>query len=115
MNDNVNHPAHYTSGKFETIEIIQDKLTPEMFEGFCVGNVLKYITRYKLKNGIEDLKKARWYLDKVISVMQAKDNIETISIALAPAGKAAKKGARALKKLAKSLRENKGGGNEIQN
>lgn len=64
--DNVNHPAHYTSTKIET----QDKLTPEAFEGFCVGNVLKYLTRYRQKNGVEDLKKARWYLDKIIGVKE---------------------------------------------
>lgn len=68
--DNVNHPAHYTSTKIETIAIIQDKLTPEAFEGFCVGNVLKYLTRYRQKNGVEDLKKARWYLDKIIRVKE---------------------------------------------
>lgn len=71
--DNVNHPAHYTSTKIETIEIIQDKLTPEAFEGFCIGNVLKYLTRYRQKNGVEDLKKARWYLDKIISVKEGKE------------------------------------------
>lgn len=68
--DNVNHPTHYTSTKIETIEIICDKLSAEAFEGFCIGNVLKYVTRYKLKNGLEDLKKARWYLDKIISVQE---------------------------------------------
>lgn len=68
--DNVNHPTHYTSTKIKTIEIIRDKLTAEAFEGFCIGNVLKYVTRYKLKNGLEDLKKARWYLDKIISVQE---------------------------------------------
>ena len=68
--DNVNHPTHYTSTKIETIEIIRDKLTAEAFEGVCIGNVLKYVTRYKLKNGLEDLKKARWYLDKIISVQE---------------------------------------------
>ena len=41
--DNVNHPTHYTSTKIETIEIIRDKLTAEAFEGFCIGNVLKYV------------------------------------------------------------------------
>ena len=68
--DNVKHPAHYTSTMIETIEIIQDKLTPEAFEGFCIGNVLKYLTRYRQKNGVEDLKKASWYLDKIISVKE---------------------------------------------
>lgn len=68
--DNVNHPKHYTSTKIETIDIIQDKLTAEAFEGFCIGNAMKYLTRYKLKNGLEDLQKARWYLDKIISVKE---------------------------------------------
>lgn len=68
--DNVNHPTHYTSTKIETIEIIRDKLTAEAFEGFCIGNAMKYLTRYKLKNGLEDLQKARWYLDKIISVKE---------------------------------------------
>lgn len=68
--DNVNHPTHYTSTKIETIEIIRDKLSAEAFEGFCIGNVLKYVTRYKLKNGLEDLQKARWYLDKIIRVKE---------------------------------------------
>ncbi|MCD8372031.1 MAG: DUF3310 domain-containing protein [Clostridia bacterium] len=72
--DNVNHPTHYTSGKYETIDVIQDKLTDEQFEGFCVGNVIKYVTRYKQKNGLEDLEKARWYLDKIISVKKGKEN-----------------------------------------
>ena len=66
----VNHPAHYTSTKIETIDIIQDKLTAEAFEGFCIGNVLKYLTRYRQKNGLEDLQKARWYLDKIIRVKE---------------------------------------------
>lgn len=68
--DNVNHPAHYTSGKVETIDFIQDKLPPEMFEGYCVGNVMKYITRYQRKNGVEDLKKAAWYLDRIIKELE---------------------------------------------
>lgn len=68
--DNVNHPSHYKSGKFETIDIIEDKTTPEMFEGFCIGNVLKYVTRYRGKNGIEDLKKAEWYLKKIIDFIE---------------------------------------------
>lgn len=76
MSDNVNHPAHYTSGTIETIKVIQDKMTAEMFEGFCVGNVIKYVTRYRKKNGVEDLKKARWYLDKIIETLSKTDKKE---------------------------------------
>ena len=64
--DTVNHPSHYTQGKFEVIEIIEDSLADDGFEGYCIGNVLKYIMRYRYKNGIEDLKKARWYLGYLI-------------------------------------------------
>lgn len=76
MSDNVNHPAHYTSGGIETIQVIQGKMTAEMFEGFCVGNVIKYVTRYRKKNGVEDLKKARWYLDKIIETLSKTDKKE---------------------------------------
>lgn len=63
VNDIVNHPSHYTTGEIEVIDYIVDKLTPEQLEGYCVGNSLKYISRYRHKNGIEDLKKAVWYLN----------------------------------------------------
>lgn len=68
--DNINHPAHYTIGKVEVIDYIQDKMTPEMFEGFCVGNAMKYLSRYRLKGGLEDLKKAEWYLNRLIKMME---------------------------------------------
>lgn len=68
--NNVDHPPHYTTGKIETIDYIEDKLTEEMLEGYFVGNILKYLSRYKHKNGIEDLKKARWYLDRMIGRMK---------------------------------------------
>lgn len=64
--DNVNHPSHYTQG-IEVIDILKDKLTPEQFDGFCLGNILKYTMRARHKNGMEDLKKAQWYLDALIS------------------------------------------------
>lgn len=68
MADNVNHPAHYQSRKgIETIDIIEacvEDLTG--MEAVCTGNVIKYISRWKKKNGLEDLKKARWYLDRLI-------------------------------------------------
>jgi hypothetical protein len=60
--ETVNHPSHYNAGKIEVIAAIDDwKL------GFCLGNVVKYIARAEHKNNaIEDLKKARWYLDHEI-------------------------------------------------
>lgn len=66
QNDPVNHPAHYTYGKIETIDFIEDKKL-----GFCLGNVVKYVTRagHKL-DALEDLKKARWYLDREIARLE---------------------------------------------
>ena len=66
-NDPVNHPEHYTSHA-SGIECIQ--ITEHM--GFCTGNAIKYIWRADLKdNAIEDLQKAKWYIDKEISKRQA--------------------------------------------
>ena len=61
-NDNVNRPSHYTCGDIEVIDYIRDKLSSEQFTGFCLGNVLKYVSRHRFKNGLEDLKKAEVYL-----------------------------------------------------
>ena len=63
--DAVQHPAHYTSGGIECIDCIKAALG-QNFIGFLMGNVIKYSYRYRHKNGIEDLKKARWYLDRAI-------------------------------------------------
>ncbi len=65
--DNVNHPDHYTKGKFEVIEVIEDA-TKDLsgLEAVCIANVIKYVLRYPYKNGTEDLKKANWYLDRAI-------------------------------------------------
>lgn len=68
--DMVNHPPHY-QGRFEVIDILYDKLGREGFEAYCIGNVMKYVMRYKGKNGIEDLEKSQWYLNKVIELIKA--------------------------------------------
>ena len=72
MNDKikVDHPDHYNYGSIEVIDIIKDA---NLNEGFCLGNAIKYILRARHKNNyIEDLKKARWYLDYYISTMEEK-------------------------------------------
>ena len=74
MSDNVNHPAHYTQGKIECIDYIEDKLTAEEFRGYIKGNVIKYLTREKYKNSDEDIKKAAWYLDRLAGKL---DNVGT--------------------------------------
>ena len=70
MTDNINKPEHYTFGKFECIDVIEElskQNNLQGIEGFLYGNIIKYLWRYKHKNGIEDLQKARWYLDRLIS------------------------------------------------
>ena len=67
VNDNINHPEHYTSGGIECIDAIRAALTPEEFRGFCKGNVLKYTWRERLKGGDESLKKAEWYLKRLLN------------------------------------------------
>ena len=68
--DVVNNPKHYTSGSIECIDAMQASLSPEQFKGFLRGNVQKYCWRCDKKNGLEDLKKARWYLDKLIETIE---------------------------------------------
>lgn len=66
MMDNVNHPIHY-QGKVECIDAIETATDGlEGIEAVCTANVMKYIWRWKRKNGIEDLRKAQWYLNYLI-------------------------------------------------
>lgn len=63
----VNHPSHYTQGAIECIEALKSALPPEQFAGFCRGNGLKYLWRAGHKgNTIQDLEKAKWYIDAEI-------------------------------------------------
>jgi hypothetical protein len=66
MTDNINSPRHYTLGSIECIAAIQAALGDTQFKGFLRGNVIKYLWRYQDKGGIEDLRKARWYLERLI-------------------------------------------------
>ena len=78
--DMVNHPPHYNSGKFETIDVIEDVLNG--YEGFsfvahCLGTTIKYIYRGPFKGKmLEALKKARFYLDKAIKWLEKKEKKE---------------------------------------
>lgn len=65
MKDPVNHPEHYTSGNIECLDAIKSALG-DNYKYYVQGNVLKYIWRFNHKNGLEDLKKARFYLDDLI-------------------------------------------------
>jgi len=70
--DNVNSPAHYGNGSIECIDYIEDFLNPDEFQGYLRGNIAKYLHRWPYKNGTEDLKKAQWYLDKLIETTEGK-------------------------------------------
>ena len=64
--EKVDHPKHYNSGKIEVIEYLKDQ---GLAEDFCIGNVIKYVSRHKYKGTpIEDLEKAKWYLDYLIKI-----------------------------------------------
>ena len=63
--DMVNHPPHYNRAGIETIDAIE-AMTDKGFEYYLQGNIMKYLWRYRYKNGVEDLRKAEWYLNKLI-------------------------------------------------
>lgn len=73
MPDNVNHPPHYT-GKVECIDAIETATAGlEGIEAVCTANALKYLWRWKKKNGIEDLRKSVWYVQRLIKKIDAEN------------------------------------------
>lgn len=70
--DPVEHPKHYGQGEIECIEYIKDFLTEEEYIGYLRGNIAKYMHRWRYKNGVEDVKKARWYLNALIQILEKK-------------------------------------------
>ena len=76
VKDNIN-PQHYKNGTrgIETIDTIIESLGEKGFVNYCIGNVIKYVSRYEYKNGLEDLKKAKWYSEIIIKKLFG-DNIE---------------------------------------
>lgn len=77
MADNVNHPAHYETGKFECIDVMLETQGVEAVLNFCQCNAFKYLYRAKRKNGLEDMKKAVWYLNKYIELKEGHNYDET--------------------------------------
>jgi len=66
-NNNINHPNHYTQGNIECIEALKAATSKlNGIEAICTANAIKYLWRWKDKNGIEDLNKAKWYIDRLI-------------------------------------------------
>ncbi len=69
--DVVNNPPHYKTGGIEAIEGIEASMGPEAFAGYLKGSVTKYLWRYEKKGKpLEDLKKARWFLDRLIAAQE---------------------------------------------
>lgn len=74
--DSVNHPKHYTSGGIECIDAMISAYGKEAVAWFCLCNAFKYTWRTNLKNGIEDLNKAQWYINKYKELKAKKDENE---------------------------------------
>lgn len=69
--DMVNHPKHYADGKHEVIDVMIEYFGSEWTETFCIMNAFKYLSRCKKKHKLpnEDIKKAKWYIDKCIELI----------------------------------------------
>ena len=78
MHDPVTNPAHYADnfGGIQCIDAIETSMSTEEFKGFLKGNVQKYVWRYSQKNGAEDLKKAKWYLERLIKLREFEEAME---------------------------------------
>ena len=71
--DMVNHPSHYTQGGIECIDALKAATVSKTgIEAVCTANAIKYLWRYEEKNGVEDVKKARWYIDRLIKELEEK-------------------------------------------
>ncbi len=66
---------HYTSKKIQPWEAMESWMSPEQFEGFLRGNVIKYIARYKDKDGLKDVQKARHYLEKLLECLESRSGL----------------------------------------
>ncbi len=66
--DIVNHPSHYETGKYECFDVMLETMGVESVMDYCICNAMKYIYRYKRKNGVEDIRKAKWYIDKYLEL-----------------------------------------------
>ena len=73
--DNVNHPSHYTQGGIECIDAIKAATVGLTgVEAVCTGNAVKYMWRWKFKNGAEDIRKAMWYLEKLLEEVESENS-----------------------------------------
>lgn len=76
MADAIN-PSHYKQGKVECIDALESATVYKTgLEAVCTANVIKYLWRYEAKNGLEDVRKAQWYINKLIDYLEHKDEID---------------------------------------
>ena len=69
--DMVNHPQHYTQGSIECIDALKAATVGKRgIEAVCVANVIKYLWRYEEKNGVEDVRKAKWYIERLLKELE---------------------------------------------
>lgn len=66
--EEINHPDRYAGGNFECIDVMLDVFGADAVKHFCILNAFKYVWRAEKKNGVEDIKKAVWYLNKYIEL-----------------------------------------------
>jgi hypothetical protein len=77
--DMVNHPPHYNQGGIETIEAIKAALGYG-FNAYLTGNILKYLWRYNHKGGLQDVKKAQFYLNRLVQEMDANEQVRVSGV-----------------------------------
>ena len=77
--DNVNHPAHYNTGKYESIDVMVETQGVDAVKNFCICNAFKYIYRHRFKNGVEDIKKAIWYLNKYVELNELTTDVVEVN------------------------------------
>lgn len=73
VSDMVNSPSHYKKFGREVIDTMADISTNEEFKGYLKLNAIKYLSRYQGKNGVEDLSKAIWYINKLKEVLEEEE------------------------------------------
>ena len=103
--DTVNNPKHYTEGGIECIDVMIQTQGIEAVKSFCLCNAFKYIWRHENKNGLEDIKKARWYINKYIEVCENSINKSNPKYKSPTAYRVDKNEADSVSKLIKLLNE----------
>ena len=68
--DKVNRPSHYVQGGIECFDVLKAFLTPEEMRGHCIATITAYLLRSRNKGGDEDLRKAKWYMDKLVEMIK---------------------------------------------